>query len=153
MMPDDVKSFIRKLEQFGLLFLSDNKSVDIAIVDQLRGPTTKCDWLEFGHVNLSEGDQKVAVCRLVGSEVMQVVSPPDWNYESSLSATYGFVPTEFKEKGLKYLRHEDGLDVYLNPATGEEVGGKNGDLFFHIPEIKKPIEAASDHAALWIEIP
>lgn len=30
-------------------------------------------------------------------------------------------------------------------------GGKNGDLFPHFPEIKKETDAASDHAALWVE--
>ncbi len=31
-------------------------------------------------------------------------------------------------------------------------GGTNGDLFPHLPEITKPSEAASDHAAIWAEI-
>ncbi len=30
--------------------------------------------------------------------------------------------------------------------------GKNGDLFPHIPEIKTAKDAASDHAALWVDI-
>ncbi len=128
MTPDDVESFIKKLEKKGLTYLHDDKSVDIAVVDQLRGPTAKCDWLEFGHVNMKTGRQKVAACRLVGSELMQVVTPPDWSYQESLSSSYGFVPTEHAAKGLKYLRHENGLDVYLNPITGEEVYvGRTGE--------------------------
>jgi endonuclease/exonuclease/phosphatase family metal-dependent hydrolase len=31
-------------------------------------------------------------------------------------------------------------------------GGTNGDMFPHLPEITKPSEAASDHAAIWAEI-
>lgn len=31
-------------------------------------------------------------------------------------------------------------------------GGKNGQLFPHLPTIQKPEEAASDHAALWVEL-
>jgi endonuclease/exonuclease/phosphatase family metal-dependent hydrolase len=31
-------------------------------------------------------------------------------------------------------------------------GGKNGTLFPHFPEIKKKIDAASDHAALWVDL-
>jgi hypothetical protein len=128
MTPDDVESFIKKLEKYGLIFLSDEQSVDIAVVDQLRGPSTKCKWLEFGHVNMRKGGQKVAACRLAGSELMQVVTPPNWIYEKSLSSSYGFVPTEHKEKGLKYIKHENGLDVYLNPVTGEEVFvGRTGE--------------------------
>ena len=30
-------------------------------------------------------------------------------------------------------------------------GGKNGTLFPHLPEIKSAKDAASDHAALWVE--
>lgn len=31
-------------------------------------------------------------------------------------------------------------------------GGKNGDLFPHFPEVKSSEDAASDHAALWVEL-
>jgi hypothetical protein len=31
-------------------------------------------------------------------------------------------------------------------------GGKNGDLFPHFPEMTKPIHAASDHAALFVDL-
>ncbi|MBI4665285.1 MAG: hypothetical protein HY751_02615 [Nitrospinae bacterium] len=31
-------------------------------------------------------------------------------------------------------------------------GGKNGTLFEHFPEIKTEKDAASDHAALWVEL-
>jgi len=31
-------------------------------------------------------------------------------------------------------------------------GGKYGDLFPHFPEIKTAKDAASDHAALWVEL-
>lgn len=31
-------------------------------------------------------------------------------------------------------------------------GGKNGTLFPHFPEIQKEIDAASDHAALWVDV-
>ena len=53
--------------------------------------------------------------------------------------------------------------ILLSPAISGRVdscgierrgvwGGKNGTFFSHIPEITKPIEAASDHAALWVDI-
>ena len=31
-------------------------------------------------------------------------------------------------------------------------GGKHGDLFPHFPEIKTAKDAASDHAALWVDL-
>ena len=71
---------------------------------------------------------RVAACWLVGSQVKQVVTPPDWKFEGSLSSTFAFVPSKHAAKGMKYLRHENGLDVYLNPITGQEMYvGRTGE--------------------------
>lgn len=121
MSPTDVEVFIKQLQNNGFEFLRSGKAIDIAVADQIKGVTSECSWLEFGHVNMTNDGSCVAACRLTGSEVMQVFTPPGWEYESSLSRAYTFVPTELVEKDLKYLRHENGLDVYLNIATGKEV--------------------------------
>lgn len=122
MDPDDVKQFIDKLEENGLSFQNNNQAQDIVVVDQMRGPTIKCDWLEFGHINLdNDPKMRIAACRLAGSTENQIFMPDDWAYEQSLSASYGFAPTEHADKSLKYLRHENGKDVYLNTLTGKEV--------------------------------
>jgi hypothetical protein len=128
MTPQDVESFIKQLQGAGLEFLRSGAAIDLAVADQMRGLTTECDWLEFGHVPLGENGPRVAACRLVGSKIPEVVTPPNWKYEGSLSASFGFVPNEHTEKGLKYLRHENGFDVYLNPVTGKEVYvGRTGE--------------------------
>lgn len=121
MTPQDVESFINKLQSAGLEFMRSGEAIDIAVADQMRGLTSKCSWLEFGHVNMNGNGSRVAACRFVGSHAMEVVTPQDWKFEGSLSSSFGFVPNEHAEKGLEYLRHEDGLDVYLNPLTGKEV--------------------------------
>lgn len=74
MAPQDVSVFVGKLQHAGLVFLHAEKAVDLAVVDQLRGSTTQCDWLEFGHINMGPG-QEVAVCRLAGSQSMQIFTP------------------------------------------------------------------------------
>ena len=126
MTPEDVESFITTLQRVGLIFLKDNEAIDIAVADQARGFTSKCNWAEFGRVSM--GGNEVAAARLVGSNVMEVVTPPTWRFEGSLSQTYSFVPTEHAKKGLKYLRHENGVDVYMNPITGKEVFvGRTGE--------------------------
>jgi hypothetical protein len=38
-----------------------------------------------------------------------------------LSQTFGFVPSGEEAKSLHFLRHENGLDVYMNRVTGKEV--------------------------------
>lgn len=121
MTPDDVKSFVRKLQASRLEFLQDGKAIDIAVVDQMRGPTAQCDWLEFGHASLSDAGERVAAGRLSGGQSREVVMPPGWTFEGSLSSTFAFVPNESAAKGMKYLRHENGVDVYLNPITGKEM--------------------------------
>jgi hypothetical protein len=88
-------------------------------VDQLRGPTTPCEWVEFGHVELD--GNRVSCCRHVGSTINVITTPDDWSFHGSLTASYGFVPSEAKDKSLRFLRRERGMDVYLNLMTGQEV--------------------------------
>lgn len=122
MAPDDVKQFVDKLEENGLTFQINNQAIDIAVVDQIHGPTVKCGWLEFGHINLDNApNMRIAACRLIGSNEDQIFMPEDWQYENSLSASYGFVPDGQISKSLKFLRHENSVDVYLNEMTGKEV--------------------------------
>lgn len=128
MTPQDVESFVKKLQSQGLEFLRGAAAIDIAVADQMRGLTSKCSWLEFGHVKMGGSGSRVAACRLAGSQVMEVVTPPGWEFEGSLSSTFSFVPSEHAEKGMQFLRHENGLDVYFNPLTGKEVYvGRTGE--------------------------
>src|ERR1039458_7210552 len=48
MDPRDVGRYIDWLEENGLVFFREGKTVDIAVVDQLSGPTAPCEWLEVG---------------------------------------------------------------------------------------------------------
>ena len=122
MTPDDAKRYIGTLEAEGLRHLEDDEGTDIVIVEQFQGPLSPCNWIEFGHVSL-DGDpqQRVATCRAKGSIVMRIVNPLDWTFESSLSREYGYVPHSGIDKTLEFLRHENGIDVYWNKLTGEEV--------------------------------
>jgi hypothetical protein len=121
MTPQDVGIFIKRLQQSGLEFLCSGNAIDLVVIDQLHGPTTPCDWIEFGHINMSEHNHTVAACRLVGSQSKQIFKPNGWQYEGSLSASHGFVLNEDMHKCLEFLRNENGIDVYINKITGKEV--------------------------------
>lgn len=121
MNPKDVQNFIEHLEAYGLVFMKDEKAVEIAVADQLGGLTTACDWLEFGHINLDNSGSRVAACRYLGSHLDVIITPENWKYEDSLSNTYIFAPSEDVNATLKFLRHENGLDVYLDLVTEKEV--------------------------------
>ena len=131
MGPPDTEAFVKHIERKGLQFLDGGKPVDLAIADQERGLTTECDWLEFGKLGFRDSG-KVSACwffdgpriaagvHLRGSS-MNLATPADWEFEGSLSQKFGFVPTGKESDRLKFLRNEDGVDVFLDLDTGKEV--------------------------------
>ena len=121
--PQDVEAFIEKLESNGLTYLLDDISIDIAVVDQLRGIVCRCDWLEFGRITLDDGNHKVAACRMVGSDIKLLVTPIGWEYEKSLSNSHGFVPKEHLDRSLKYIRHEHegNAELYQDSDSRKDV--------------------------------
>jgi hypothetical protein len=132
MDPKAVERFVSHLQGGGLVFLSKGKCVDIAVVDQQRGSTEPCDWLEFSRIPFGKDDGHIAACWLfegkrvaVGlhlpSDKVEVATPSGWTYEGSLSERFSFVPNEDVQGRLKYLRTDDGIDVFLDTSTGREV--------------------------------
>jgi len=132
MDPDSVKLFVDRLCARGITFVSDDKCIDIAVVDQLAGPTLPCDWLEFAQLDYDGNGGQVSACWLfedsrIGAGIhmtgtsLQVATPEGWDFENSLSAKHTFVPNEAVEGRLEYLRTEDGVDVYRDMETGKEV--------------------------------
>lgn len=132
MAPPDVEAFVRHLENGGLIFVKNGHAVDIAVVDQMRGPTLPAEWLEFAHLSLGHTGGRVAACWLFegpriasGTHMpagdMTLTTPNGWTYEDSLSANFAFVENDALEEKMEYLRHDNGTDVYLDLSTGEEV--------------------------------
>jgi len=132
MSPPDVAAFISRLEQGGLTFVHDGRALDIAVVDQMRGPTIPAEWLEFGPLSFDETGYKVSACWLqegpriatgihVPAKPMTLATPHDWSYANSLSAQFTFVENEQMQNDLEFLRHEDGMDVYLERSSGKKV--------------------------------
>ena len=135
MSPPDVETFVRYLEEGGLTFVKNGQALDIAVVDQMRGPTMPADWLEFAHIPFGETGNKVAACWLfeepritAGIHMsardfpeMPLATPDGWTYDDSLSANFKFVGNDEMGEKLKFLRHENGLDVYLDLSRGKEI--------------------------------
>lgn len=121
MSPSDVKSFIEAIEQMGLQYIRDGVAVDLVVVDQQRGPSVPCEWLEFGHVSIDEAENRVAVSRDTASNSNALATPEGWTFSGSLSEKFTFVPNQDMDSKLRFLRKEGDLDVYLNVDTGKEV--------------------------------
>jgi hypothetical protein len=124
--PKAVQKFVDGLQAGGLVFLQFGKCADIAVVDQQRGPTMPCEWLEFARIPVGKTGGKVAACwlsegpRLAArvhfpGESIDLATPNGWTFEGSISERFYFVPNEDVGVRLKYLRRE-GLDVFLNAS-------------------------------------
>lgn len=121
MSPPDVEAYVSRLEKGGLTFVRDGQAVDMAVVDQMRGPTMPAEWLEFARLSLGGTENKVAACWLFeGPRVvagihmptngMSIATPDGWTYEDSLSANFKFVENEATQENMTFLRHENSTD-------------------------------------------
>lgn len=135
MAPADAEAFVRALEARGLRYLADGAAQDMVVVDQQSGPLVRCDWIEAGRVSLDPaGRERVTIARLVGGQVEGFATPSGWDYATSLSRSFGFSKgVEKPSPGLRFLRHENGLDVYWDALAGKEVfigraGGAEHDV-------------------------
>src|SRR5262245_31550547 len=62
MDPKAVEGFVNDLQSHGFVFLSQGKCVDIAVVEQQRGPTEPCEWLEFAQIPFGKEGKRIAAC-------------------------------------------------------------------------------------------
>ncbi|MDA9680046.1 hypothetical protein N9U06_01140 [Gammaproteobacteria bacterium] len=119
MKPEDVEAYTKRLEEAGLCHQLNKSACDFVVIDQQSGCTTRCDWLKVGKVDPGFG--VITCCRHLDDGSMQVFTPEGWEYPGSMSETFGFSPSEANKKGLRFLRHENGIDVYFSDLSGKEV--------------------------------
>ena len=129
MDPRNVEEFVDTLEPLGLELFKD-----MAVVDQMSGPTRECEWLEFGRFQVGKSEEdKASMCWLfegerimgkalyINANAKELHTPPGWQYEGSMSQQFTFVPMEDLEDRMEFLRSDDELDVYRDRATDKEV--------------------------------
>ena len=99
--PAEVGKFIDELENVGLLFIENNKCIDLVVCDQQRGTLSDCDWLEFCHLPMEGGKvgaawlfegERIAFGVHMQSPSIQLATPPGWQFKDSLSDKFHFVP-------------------------------------------------------------
>lgn len=114
MTPTDVEAFVTALERSGLVHRRGGQAVDLAVVDQHRGPTTPCEWIQGG-----KHPAGYSAVWLAGTEPGALAAPPDW--KPSQSAEMHFVSNEDVGERFLGLSSKDGLDVMLDFQTGKEL--------------------------------
>lgn len=120
MAPADVGAFIEHLEARGLVFMKAGAAQDIVVMDQLHGPTCRCDWIETAQVPMPGGGE-ISAARLAGSQATGVDAPEGWTYEGSLSARFTYVASGSVPTELELVRREGGTEVYRDRRSGKEV--------------------------------
>jgi hypothetical protein len=120
MNPNDGSDYIDRLVSFGLVFKRGEQCADIGVALQVDGLALPCDWLDYGTIEIAPG-QTVCAVWMKGSDNRQVCCPERWSFERSLSRQYVVTPPEHVGKVLTFLRHENGLDVYRDALSGQEV--------------------------------
>lgn len=121
MAPQDVLAYVTELEAGGLVCLCKGEAQDLAVLDQLHGPTVNAPWLDFGTIDVDEFKGRVGACRLLGSIDEQVAAPIGWKFQGSMSERGGIVANEDADGRMKFLRADNSVDVFLDKSTGEEV--------------------------------
>mgnify|MGYP001258540063 CR=1 FL=1 len=110
MDPEATGDFIESLLEVGMEFVEDGVAQDIVVLDQHRGPTAKCDWIGFNQN--ADGN---SIAWLIGHPQGVMAVYDNWKPNNDLSFREGHI-----EETMKFLREENGLDVYLDLETGQE---------------------------------
>lgn len=86
-----------------------------------------------------------------GSDLTDIMTHPKFQGDGR-PGTFG---NGTKSGKLDYILMSSALSAKVIKGGIERLGvwgGKNGDLFPHLDTMKSPLDAASDHAALWVEL-
>lgn len=113
MAPADVRSFVERLQQVGLVHTRDGQAVDLVIVDQVQGPTA-CNWLEGGR----HPDGYSAVW-LAGTVPGWLSHPKGWKIRQS--AELHFSANDKAESRFLGLSRDGNLETVLDFKTGKQV--------------------------------
>ncbi len=108
--PQSTGNFVDDLQQVGMTFVEDGVAQDIVVLDQHRGPTAQCDWLGF-----DKTEEGFSIAWLVGHPQGVMAVYDNWEPNNDLSFREGHI-----EETMKFLREENGLDIYLDLETGQE---------------------------------
>ena len=119
MTPKDVEAYVELLELNGLVFKEEGCAVDLAVVDQLKGPTVNAPWLEVGR--FKNADLDIMIGSFKGAPRNGIALPAQWKFEGSISQESQYAPSGADDDRLSFLRREGNTDVYKNLITGKEV--------------------------------
>ena len=122
---DDTEKYVQFLESLGLIFVKDDKAIDVCVIDFYYGPWSDCDWLDSGEFFPEDyPNKRILYARLVGSklkkveELNNIAVPEVWTIDSEFSDN-DYEPTILED--IDYIGKEGILDVYFDKKKGKKV--------------------------------
>ena len=115
--PLDVRQFCEQIGVHGIG--SPESPVDLAIVDQVTGAVTPCDWVESAGLNLESGG-RILAARLTDSTDDRIVLPEGWTFETSFTRNKFFSSPPISMEALEYVRTDGPLEVWRHKLTGDQ---------------------------------
>ena len=114
--------FAYSLTRFGIRYVVDDRFDEVAVVDMYDGPAIlTCPWLEFEGRKIFDTEPGLSVCKLKGDTSTIVAMPLSCYQAHKDGRRCGAMDVKEAENRLIYLRHEGGLDCYLDAITGQEM--------------------------------
>lgn len=108
MTPDDVHQWLNFLGRTpGLTLATDDRWIDVAVVDQFRGPTAPCEWLEFAR------EAELSRVWLHGLPEGALSTPAGW-----VRHELHFMPNEVVEALELEPTDTPGVETFTDPQTG-----------------------------------
>jgi len=106
--------WLDRLADCGIVHLGDERSVDIVCIDELSGPSTPCDWIEW-----RQSPDGFTYAWLAGTDPGEVVAPTMRRREEA--RWHAPRAEEGDSQHMIQLASENGLDYWLDLDTGRQI--------------------------------
>lgn len=115
MDPASVGDFVATLERYGFELFDGSRFTDMAVVDQLRGPTAPAPWL-----TMERAEQGHAFAYMTGTPSGTLQTPETWTLAISLSNEQDiFTPLQDVADQFEHLDFSDGVHRVRQRSTGQ----------------------------------
>lgn len=118
MTPFDAEIYIDYLEENGLIFISDDKAKDLIVIDQFKGPTIQCDWIELITVKLQGIECRACKLKSDPDTPLSFHVPVGWEPKED---NILFLEKEEVEKRMLYLDRNKNVEHYFDINTGKNM--------------------------------
>lgn len=130
MNPVDVENYVAYLERNGLTFISNGKAKDIVVIDQFKGPTVACDWIELVTIKCEDKECRICRSKIEPNDTLSFSAPAGWKFGE---AKILYMENEEVKNRMVYLGKEGSVECYFDLYTakdlyvGRTTGGKDAE--------------------------